>query len=161
MAIGAVTPVHIGVIDKSGELSGTMFNFAPIEDDGSNVDSLFTSVGNAYDVLKLVYIDLTWCNLTRSIASIIVDESSPTLPSNAAAQRELAARFTYIDTVTGSKYTFSIPGPQSTIIQAGTDEISLANLAVAAFVTAFELYCLSPVGNPVEVQAARLVGRNS
>src|SRR6185369_16399010 len=98
----------IGMVDHSDELTGTTFNFEPLQDDGSNVDGILT----AYEALKLVVIDLTLCNLTKSIGSIVVDSSTPSIPSNPLAQRELAARFTYVDDVTGQKYSFSIPGPQ-------------------------------------------------
>jgi len=162
MPVANSTPVHIGMVDKSGEQTGTMLYFEPILDDGTNWDDLFDQGGaNIYDIVKVPMILLTKLNLTRSIASVEVERSSGTLPAAADAQREWATRFVYLDTVTNKKYSFTIPAPVDSIVQEGTDVVDLGNALVAAFITVFEANCVSPEGNAVSVLSARVIGRNS
>lgn len=159
--ITPATPVSMGMIDHSGERTAFNFNLPGIETDGSNFDTLFAPATGSYDVLKATAILLTKLNLTKSTASIVVETSVGSLPAAASAQRETAARFTYVDNVTAQKYRFDIPSPVDAIIQTGTDVIDLGNALVAAFVADFESQCVSPLGNPVTVVGARLVGRRN
>jgi len=159
--IGANTPIHIGMIDHSGEKSGTLLYFQPLEDDGSNFDTLVTPVTGDYDLIKGPLTAITIMNMTRSIASFVIEQDTATLPSNAHAQREVKILFTYLDEDTNALYSFTVPGPTTTVIPSGTDEIDLDNVLIAAFVAAVEAKCVSPVGGPITVMSARLVGRNS
>jgi hypothetical protein len=157
------TPVFYGMIDRSGEQTGTQVYLTDLADDGGNFDTVLTNATTGdYDVVKAAIITLTDCNMTRSIASLVVDQSVGTVPSVWSAQRELAVRFTYQDETTLKKYSFTIPGPNSDITQEGTDVIDLSgNIIVAAAVTVFEAKLRSPDGNNITILAAKLIGRNS
>lgn len=151
------TPVHFGLIDHSAENSGVLLNMAAIEDDGSNIPDIITSMG----LLKTAIALVTLLNFTNITASVTLDRTPATLPSSVYAQRELALRFLYTDTVTNKKYSYTVPAPDTSFIAAGTDEIPLSNLAIAAFITVVEANCVSPDGNPITHTGVRLVGRNS
>lgn len=163
--MGAVdrTQVHFGMVDHSGESSGTILYFDPVAVDGTNWDSLFTDVGTSvHDLVKAGIVTMTKLNMTRTIASIVVDESAGSLPSEADAQREWAIRFVYIDLDNSNKkYSFTVPAPTDAVVPSGTDVVNLANITVAAFVTLIETYCKSPDGGDIEIVEARLIGRNS
>jgi hypothetical protein len=82
--------------------------------------------------------------------------------STATAQREIAIRVFYSDTVTGKKYHFTIPGPEVAEYPAqGTDVIDLAGTNMAALVVLLEADCVSDVGNAIEVNSAKFVGRHN
>lgn len=155
------TPVSMGLIDHSGEATSINFHMASIEADGSNWPDLFAPTTGGYDVLKAALIACTACNLTRSTASIVVETSVGSVPSDDYAQRELAVRVTYVDNVTNEKFRFDIPGPVAGLIPTGTDVIPLTNILLAALATDFETQCVSPRGNACTVIGARLVGRKS
>ena len=155
------TPITIGMIDHSAELTRSLVYFEDIQADGLNWPTLFAPTTGKYDLLKVPFILLTKLNLTHSLMGQEVDTSVPTPPVAASAQRETAMRVSYVDDVTGKKYRFDIPSPVDAIIQAGTDVIDLADVLVAAFVLVFEAQCVSPVGNAVTVVGARFVGRRS
>ena len=151
-------PVRIGMIDHSAESSSTTLYFpAPVDGDLSPIIEPTTG---AYDVVKVPFIVLTDLNLTRTVASMVIDTSVGELPSDKKAQRELKLQITYVDNVTTRKYRLEIPGPSEAVIPEGTDVVPLTNPALALFKTAFEAQCVSPVGNPVTVIGARVVGRN-
>ena len=156
-------PVFFGMIDRSGEATGTQVYLTPLADNGSNFDDVLTTPTTGdYDLVKGTIITLTDCNLTRSIASLLVDESVASLPIVWSAQRELALKFIYQDETTLDKYSFSIPGPNSDVTQAGTDVLDLSgNIILAAAVTVWEAKLRSPDGNNITILSGKLIGRNS
>lgn len=151
------TPVHFGLIDHSAENSGVLLNLEAVLDDGSNIPDILTAMGN----LKTAIAVVTLLNFTNITASVTLDRTAATIPSSVYAQRELALRFLYTDTVTNQKYSYTVPGPDSGFIVAGTDEVPLSNLGIAAFITVVEANAVSPNGNPIIHTGVRLVGRNS
>lgn len=160
--IGLSTPVHYGLIDHSGEKTSINVHFEAIEDDGSNVAGLFANATGKLDLLKAAILGVTNGNFTRTTAQVVAEVSSPSLPSDENAQREIAIRVTYADTVTGKTYRLDLPTADSALRQQGTDDVNLADAgAMAAFKTAFELYIVSELGNPVVIQKARFVGKNT
>jgi hypothetical protein len=85
-------------------------------------------------------------------------------PSTATAQREIAVKVKYIDTVTNKPYFFTVGGPAVTFYPpqgVPGDYIPLNNVVFAAFITVLETNLVSPVGNPIQVVEGRLIGRNS
>ncbi len=155
------TPITIGMIDHSAELTRSLVYFEDIDADGLNWPTLFAPTTGKYDLLKVSFITLTKLNLTHTLMGQEIDSSIPTPPGSPSAQRETAMRVSYVDDVTGTKYRFDIPSPVDAIIQQGTDVIDLADVLVAVFKVDFELNCVSPVGNPVTMTGARFVGRRN
>ena len=81
-------------------------------------------------------------------------------PTNKYAQRELGLRVDYSDTVTGKKYHMTIPAPDwDTIGIVGTNRVNTAAAPWTALVTAMEASMVSEMGNPIQVQGGRLIGR--
>lgn len=163
MAATDRSALFFGMVDHSAEQSGTLLYVDPVAVDGTNWDTLITDVATSvHDLLKAGIITITKLNMTRTTLSIIVDESAGSIPAAADAQREWYIKFLYQDTDNGNKkYTYTIPAPVDAVVPSGTDEVSLANVLIAAWVTLFEAYCLSPEGGAVDVLSARIGGRNS
>jgi hypothetical protein len=84
-------------------------------------------------------------------------------PASAFAQRESKWLVRYIDTVTGDKATHEIPTADLDLLDpTNGDKADMADPAVAAFVTAFENYALSPgsgTRGDTEVTEILFVGR--
>lgn len=79
-----------------------------------------------------------------------------------AAQRELKWLVQYHDATSLRRYSMEIPCADTDQLDPedrANAEIGDAGI-VDAFITAFEAYVLSPVGNAVEVDEITLVGRN-
>lgn len=157
----AATPVQYGMLDHSNEKTSVQVYFPEIDSDGGNWADLFTGLGNSYDLVKTAIAAVSDLNFTRSTASVVVDESSPSIPSATTAQREVAVRIHYSDTVTNGKFRFDIPGPATAFIPTGTDEYDLSNIGVAALIAVLEANLVSPDGNAITVNSMRFVGRNS
>jgi len=101
--------------------------------------------------------------MAKQVLVAEIDVISAALPTNVYAQRELKWLVRYHDTVTGKKYTLTLPcaDPTARLI-AGTDLANLAQTEVAAFVTRFQSYAKDPdtQTNDVLVDQIQLVGRN-
>lgn len=83
-------------------------------------------------------------------------------PSSPWAQRELGVRFFYVDDVTSDKYNFTLPCPDLLLIgNPGTDDLDLTLSILAAIVTAVEALAVSPDGNAITIERAKVVGRRS
>lgn len=148
--------VHFGMIDHSAEACGPALYF----DDTAKPD--YTAVGTAAGLVQTALAILTDCNLTNTTLSAVLDSTSPAVPATVTAQREIAVRVIYRDTVTGDAERFDVPGPATTFYPgSGTDVIPLDNVVAAAFIAVFEAQCVSKLGNPVEVTKIYLVGRNN
>lgn len=85
------------------------------------------------------------------------------LPTSPYAQREVKLHFTYSDNVTGKRGSFTVPAPDLANLDTtpSSDAVTLADAGImAAFVTAIQGFMLSPEGNAITIQSARVVGRN-
>jgi hypothetical protein len=82
-------------------------------------------------------------------------------PTDMSAQRELQWGVVYVDVVTGQIFTHRIGGPVLTAnLKPNSDHADLAATDIAAYVTAFEAYALSPAGNAVTLTDIVVVGKN-
>lgn len=155
------TKVRVGVIGHSGEDSSINYYLPEITADGLNWPTNFTPVTGRVDLIKATLAPMTLMNFTKTTTTIIVDEDVASLPADPHAQRELALRISYVDTVTFKKYRYDIPGPQAGVIPIGTDEVPLGNVLLAAHILVMEAQAVSIDDNPIEIIAARIVGRNN
>lgn len=154
------TTYHL--VGYSGEKSLAGFHFPAVADGGGNWDEMFVDYGSSYNFLRFALRDLTRMNIHRVSMGQRILTSSPDLPADPMAQRELAIRFSYVDNVTGKKYWFDIPAPVAAVLKQGTDVVGLsASTEMGVFVSNFQQSCVSPDGNAVTVIGARLVGRRS
>jgi hypothetical protein len=148
--------VKFGMIDHSAESCGPSLYFD--DTDAPDFSDAYTAAGLVGTALNL----LTDCGFTRTTLSAIVAAANDGPPAAVHAQREIAIRVTYKDTVTGRYERFDIPGPVDGVYPGtGTDVIPLDNIAAAAFIAVFEAQCVSQDGNAVEVTHIQLVGRNN
>lgn len=154
------TKVSLGMIGHSGELTSFNYHLPEIDDVGLAWALNFAPGGRA-DVIQAVIAPMTLMNFTRTNASVTVAEDVASIPADPHAQRELALRVSYVDTVTFKKYRFDIPGPAPAVIPSGTDDVPLDNVLFALFITAAELDIVSVDDNPIEITAGRIVGRNN
>lgn len=160
MAITGVTKVTVGLVDHSNEATKVSFHIPQLT--SSNFDALFAGTTGSVDLIEAAIETLSDCNTTRTTSSITNNTDENTAPSTVTAQREVAVRFAYRDTVTGAPGHFDVPGPVTSIYpDTGTDNIDLANVMVAAAIVVFEAEMVSPAGNAIQITRATLVGRNN
>lgn len=157
-AVGTTSKVQFSYRDRSGEPTRTQLHFEPLDDTGDN-SGILGALGTI-PVTGTLLNALTDCVEAGTNLGTKIDNGSAGLPTSDFAQRELAARMTYQDTVTGKFYHFDIPGPNPDLIQSGTDDILMTGL-VAPFKVAFDANCVSEMGNPVVLLSGKLVGRRS
>lgn len=149
--------VDISFIDHSRETSKTSFYVAPLLADGSNRAAVLTAVQTMHAAIAAA----TLCNLGSGSVTLYDIVEIPTTPTDENAQREQGLYVQFADTVTGKFYSMTIPGADRTLFaQINTDEVDIvSNVAAAALVTAIETYCLSELGNAVQVTRMRLIGK--
>lgn len=86
---------------------------------------------------------------------------STALPGSPLAQREVKALVGYHDSITGERYTFTIPTIDLTLLSATrSGEFDITTGAWATFVGVLEASYVSPDGNLMVVDYAKHVGRN-
>lgn len=151
---------NIGFIDSCGERSVVSLPLPTIT--GANLDAtlLKTVVTNAA-VLAGKLVALSVCNAIHSSVSLPKVRQAETLPTAATAVRELGLMVSYQDNTTGKKYHFVIPGPDTSKLTPGTDNINPADSDWVALKAALEADIVSPDGNAITVIGGKLVGRNN
>lgn len=143
-------------IDWSGEVSNVGLYFEAPSGAAYDIAALLQD----FDDLGTAIEDLTDCPLDSEsyLVGIVAGDGTPA--AVATAQREMGIRIFYSDSVTGKKYHFTVPGPEvAEYPDQGSDVVPLDGTHMAALVTAFELNCLSDVGNAVVITKARFIGR--
>jgi hypothetical protein len=145
--------------DNSNEVSNIAVYLPDVAAGGANFDTVVAA-------LTAINAAIAACSLCEPAAETLrqdTDTPSSTVPASPWAQRELAIRVFYSDDVNGKRYHLSIPGPDLDTVEvlAGTDSVVLTDSPFSAFITAFEAGAVSPDGNAVTVDSARLVGRRS
>jgi hypothetical protein len=160
MAITGTTKVSVGMVDHSNEATKVSFHIPQLTN--ANFNDLFAAATGSVDLIETAIETLSDCNTTRTTSSVTNNTDENSAPSTVTAQREVAARFIYRDTVTGQAGHFDIPGPVTDIYpDIGTDNIDLSNVTVAGAIVVFEAEMVSPAGNPINITRAYLVGRNN
>lgn len=143
--------------DHSDEYS-TMSVLVP-DLDGADVWTVITGLGNGLESAAEALSLATLVSINYRQGSIAEDD---TRPASAFAQRESGLRLFYSDDVDGSKYNVTLAAPDLSIVaDPGTDDVDLTITEVAALVSWLETNAISPNGNPITVDRAVLVGRNS
>lgn len=154
------TKVEIVLNDWSNEKTSVVFHFPPVEDDGSNWDTLFTTpLLSNLAIMQTALDAITLLDHWYTIAHCQVKESSKTTPSDQHAQREYVIVWTYADSVTGRLGRFSTPGPEDDLTKPNSDDIDMTNATVIAFKAAIDANCLSRVGNPISIVKGKVNGR--
>lgn len=98
---------------------------------------------------------------TVKTLSSVLDNGSQVPPVNKFAQREMRFLCRYTDSVTGKRYSFSIPCADANLCVGNTDMVDLAAGDGAVLKTAFETWAISELGNAVTLNSVELIGRNS
>ena len=142
--------------DKQGQSSVASFQGAVIT--AANLDAQETLIA----ALRAATLAMQTGVIVKDDVHSVVTPGDPTKASNPLARRELKCSVEYMDDVTYKVYRTEIP----CVDLANTDTADERKIDKAAgdglaFVTAFEAYVLSPVGNAVTVQDLWIVGRNT
>lgn len=156
-----MSKVTFGYIGNSGEPSATKVHIPDLT--AANFDnSVDEGAGGVIGDLKAALDAITLMNNVQRSIQVVTGVDPGSLPSEPYAQREIKLYVSYIDTVTAKKYSFTVPGPDlSLIAQTGTDIVDhTSNVLAIALTTQFEANCVSPDGNAVAIHQMRLVGRN-
>jgi len=115
------------------------------------------------DVLIGTMAAITLGQMERSKISAREQVEDPASPTDPNAQRERKWLVLYHDTVTSKKYRLEIPTADlgGGNLVTNSDEANLADVQIAAFVTAFEAVAVDPDtgANPVEVDKILHVGK--
>lgn len=153
--------VTIGIIDNSEEVSSTGLH-TPVLNAGNIATYLDNTLGGALGDYRLAVSALSLGNITKAtVVAQTFPEADQSPPADTNAQRERKALVTYQDTVTGKKYTTSIPAFNMAGVSTGSDAIDLSNPLWAAFVLVVESNYQSELGNSIVVLSAKHVGRAS
>jgi hypothetical protein len=158
--IGQSSKARFAYLDHSAEVTHTALHFEPLFSDASNVGVLDTPAGSVALIGTALAL-ITKLPQAGTTMSVQLDTSTPSIPTDATAQRETAIRWTYADTTTGKKYRFDVPAPIDDIVPTGTDEVNMASLDVIAFKAVFDAEVRSEVGNGVALISGRFVGRHN
>jgi hypothetical protein len=146
-----MTTLSVRFIDYSNEVAAAAVY---VDDAITNGDA--TTLATAIDGLSIG----TREKITKTLSTIL-DQGLTTPPANKFAQRELRFVCKYTDSITGKRYSFSIPCADANLVVGNTDLIDLTAGAGLALKTAFENDALSELGNAVVLNSVELVGRNS
>jgi hypothetical protein len=156
---GNYSPASITIRDRSDEVSvfqcyGTILTAANFVAQ----QALFTTLRTAIDAIVLGVFN----QYTYGVQTII----GSTFPLVNTAQRENKLLVQYVDDTNQQRFTATIPTIDLDALTFQTnagDFVDLATpTAVSDFVTAFEAFAVSPVGNhSVTVRGLKFVGRNS
>lgn len=156
------TEMNIVWLDHSNEKTRTKLYLEEVDPNGTNWPDLAVPVTGSAALIKAAMDAVTNLNHVTTKFSIPIADSVATPPADAMAQREIAIRWTYVDTVNGRYGSFHTYAPIDGLIQLGTDVIDLAANAFAlAFVAVIEANAVSRDDNPIQMVSARLVGRNT
>ena len=158
----AASRIAFNMIDHSGEPTATKLWVEAL--DNSNFDELFAAVTGKVSLLQAALFLTTDCEHVSTHLSHQSDQGTGVPPTTVTAQREIAVRVTYRDTVNGRVGHFTVPGPKTTMYPptgVKDDIIPLDNVILAALIVVIELNAVSEDGNAIEVTQARLIGRNS
>lgn len=145
-------------LDYSNERSSVAFPVATPSGAAYDFTAFIATLDAIGDAVEAV----TLCTRGKETVLVDVAAGSVALPSDAHAQRELGLRVFYHDTTTNKKYHVTIPGPDlDTVGSQGYDDIDWSITEMAALETALEANMLSPVGNAIQIDSGKIVGRRS
>lgn len=152
--------LNLGFIDSCGERSTVSVAIPTI-----NAGNFATEIAKyvVTDATNLIgkLLALTACRLCTATVQLPKSRQAETLPTGGTAVRELALLVSYQDNTTSKKYHIAIPGPDTSKLLAGTDNIDPTDADWIAFKSQFESDVLSEAGNTVTVLSGKLVGRNN
>ena len=152
---------NITFVDRSKELSSVGVRLPAIT--AANHNTILDSVGNKLPAgLSAAIKACSLCEPYMESVALPGTTYAWNIPTSPYAQRELALRVSFQDTVNNSKGSFTIPGADwATLGQPNTDEVLQTAQEWIDLVTAVEAECVSMDGNPIAVISGRLVGRAS
>lgn len=145
------------LMDRSLETSSVTLTGPTLT--GANYDAQIAEVAGISATLQAI----TLAEVQKQTVVSYENAISADIPTSPYANRELKLLFSYNDTVTGRRGSFTVPAPDLASLTLGdnSDEVDLADAGVmAAFVTAVEGWALSEAGNTINITSARIVGRN-
>lgn len=152
----AFTRAAVTYRDYSREASSV--SVRGIEITAANFDAQWAMIHN----LQLAITSLT-LGVVQAEGFVLKERLSNQAPSNGAANRETKWLVTYEDDVTYAQGTYELPCADvetETLRLANTDIADLTDALWIQFISDFEDYARSPLGNAVSVVKAIMVGRN-
>jgi hypothetical protein len=157
----AATQFGYTFVDHSKEKTRVSFYGEPVLADGSNWDTLVSDITSVYVVSATAIGAITGLNSVQSGISIPdMTVVSPVVYPAYGHDREIAARFTYQDDVTGKLYRFDIPDPVD-IFSENSDDVDMSNLLVIALKAVVDDLWRSELGNAVTLLSGHKVGRRN
>lgn len=150
--------VRFQIIDHSAEKSS--FGVPMEALDETSYDNF---VGVTLPALRAAIDAITLGNIQGSEVAGVVYVEAGSLPVNVWAQREIKGRFKFVDDVNNRPMLVSVPALDlDNVAQFGTDVIDITGNAFAlAYITAVITHAVSPNGNAISINTAKLVGVNN
>jgi len=150
----AASQISLNQIDYSSEKTSTKMWVPTVT--GATLDALSVLANLWRTAIEAVSL----CNEVSLTMSLDLNTASGAAPTNVLAQREFIIRVFYVDDTNGRTGSFTIPGPDLSLLTVVGDEVDLTDGGeMAAIVTATEDLC-SRDENPITVTRAIVTGRN-
>lgn len=148
--------VNITYMDYSFEKSAA--GFTGVDFSAANFDAQNALIDSLVSATQAIVLGTK----TKDTRTAIVTDFTETRPASQYAQRELKWRVKYTDTVDpAGDGSLEIPCPDLTLLDTNGTHMNISAGAGAAWVTAFEAFQRSRLGNTVAVVEVELVGRNN
>ena len=151
--------LHISMIDYDKEPSGFRIaspgQLSPLNVEQYDVGTPGSLGNNLVDAVR----DVSLLTIRQASGSDVQIVDGVVYPANPEADRETKLLVAYTDDTFGRVHTLEIPGYNNVGLMANSDEVDLANAAIAALVTAIEAFP-GPDGGTRTVVYARKVARN-
>lgn len=145
-------------VDHAGQRSNSALYFASPTGAAFDWDTYVSDVEAVGDLLEAI----SDCVLDGETITEVMATVDGTPASTATARREIGIRVFYSDVTEGTKYHFTIPGPEvAEYPDQGSEDIDLTAGDMALLVAGLEADCVSPLGNAISINSAKFVGRNS
>lgn len=158
----AVSRVNVEFVDHSDERTSSKFWVEALTD--ANFDTLFDPVTGKVSLIQGAMVVASQCAHAKTNLSYTSDTSAGTPPAGVHAQREIAIRIGFRDTVNSRTGHWTVPGPIDALYPptgVKGDIVALDNAALVILLAVLTANALSEDGNAVTVYEARLVGRNN
>lgn len=151
--------LNIRIRDYDKEGSGFSLGTPPIT--SVNINDYTTPVTGFIDTLVTALNAIVIGTIEKASLISYEEVVATALPTSPFAQRETKALVGYHDSVTGARYTFTIPAVDLALLSATrSGEFDISSGAWNDFVVELEANFVSPDGNLIVVDYARHVGRN-
>lgn len=148
------TQISYNQIDYSNERTSSKIYVGTID------AASFTAQAAFANAWRAAVAGVSLCNEVSLTASLELHTANGVAPSNVLAQREFIIRVFYKDDVNGRAGSFTVPGPDLSLLTITGDEVSLTTGTEMIALVSATNDMVSRDGNGITVTRAVVNGRN-